>query len=90
MTISLPQREANLQKPSGLKRAQRHAQLARKKRQARKPYPHDPKARQANHLAACSCYMCGNPRKHWNELTISEKRQIETGEDDAKSTKGLI
>lgn len=20
----------------------------------------------------CSCYMCGNPRKHWNELTRQE------------------
>jgi len=20
----------------------------------------------------CSCYMCGNPRKHWNQVTIQE------------------
>jgi hypothetical protein len=22
----------------------------------------------------CSCHMCGNPRKHWKEKTIQEKR----------------
>jgi hypothetical protein len=22
----------------------------------------------------CSCYMCGNPRKHWKEKTMQEKR----------------
>ena len=22
----------------------------------------------------CSCDMCGNPRKYWNELTIQERR----------------
>jgi hypothetical protein len=22
----------------------------------------------------CSCYMCGNPRKHWKEEPIREKR----------------
>lgn len=22
----------------------------------------------------CSCHMCGNPRKHFNELTIQEQR----------------
>ena len=30
--------------------------------------------------AACSCYMCGNPRKHWNELTMQEKRAAEVDE----------
>lgn len=25
----------------------------------------------------CSCYMCGNPRKHWNEKTMQEKRMDE-------------
>lgn len=24
--------------------------------------------------ALCSCYMCGNPRKFFNELTIQEKK----------------
>jgi hypothetical protein len=22
----------------------------------------------------CSCYMCGNPRKHWKSKTLQEKR----------------
>lgn len=26
--------------------------------------------------AKCSCHMCGNPRKHWKELTIQERRHI--------------
>ena len=25
----------------------------------------------------CSCYMCGNPRKHFGELTRQEKKQDE-------------
>jgi hypothetical protein len=28
----------------------------------------------ADNLAKCSCHMCGNPRKHWNEPTIQEKK----------------
>jgi hypothetical protein len=28
----------------------------------------------ADNLASCSCHMCGNPRKYWNEPTIQEKR----------------
>jgi hypothetical protein len=23
---------------------------------------------------SCSCYMCGNPRKFWNEKTMQEKK----------------
>ena len=26
--------------------------------------------------AACSCWMCGNPRKHLNEITLQEQRSI--------------
>lgn len=26
----------------------------------------------ANHLAVCSCHMCGNPRRIWNMLTKQE------------------
>jgi hypothetical protein len=22
----------------------------------------------------CSCYACGNPRKHWKQKTMQEKR----------------
>lgn len=27
-------------------------------------------------LAACSCYMCGNPRKHWHTATIQEIKAV--------------
>lgn len=74
-----------MSKPDGNRRAQRRAQLAKKKRQARNLYPHDPKARNANHLAMCSCHMCGNPRKHWKQKTITELRQIEAANDQSKS-----
>lgn len=30
----------------------------------------------ANNIKICSCYMCGNPRKWWDEITIQEKRAI--------------
>jgi hypothetical protein len=53
-------------------RAFRRHQLDKKKKLARKIYPHDTKATWANHLHACSCYMCGNPRKHWKTKTLQE------------------
>ena len=28
----------------------------------------------ADNIKNCSCYMCGNPRKHFNEETLQEKR----------------
>ena len=31
-------------------------------------------ARWANNMAKCSCYMCGNPRRHFNQLTFQEQR----------------
>lgn len=63
-----------MQKPGFAKRAQRRTALARKKRQARKIYPHDMHARTANHLKVCSCHMCGNPRKHWKQPSMQELR----------------
>lgn len=30
--------------------------------------------RHADNRKSCSCYMCGNPRKYWKELTLQEKR----------------
>lgn len=50
----------------------RRHQLAKKKRDAKQIYPHDEHATSANHLAMCSCYMCGNPRKWWNSKTRQE------------------
>lgn len=57
-------------------RAERRRQLRRMKARARKLYPHDPKARNADHLAVCSCWMCGNPRRYSNgpERTLQELR----------------
>lgn len=55
------------------KRAQRRAQLERKKRRAKLIYPTNPQAaRYANHLATCSCAVCGNPRKYFGEKTRQE------------------
>jgi len=71
-------------KPTGMKRGNRRAQLARKKRQALELYPHDPQAANANHLAKCSCHMCGNPRKHFKKRTLNELRQINVGDDEGK------
>ena len=30
----------------------------------------------AENLAACSCYMCGNARKYWKDLTFQEKKNL--------------
>lgn len=30
--------------------------------------------KEKNHLKMCSCYICGNPRKWWNEITLQEKK----------------
>jgi hypothetical protein len=54
-------------------RARRKAK-ARMKRKARKLYPHDECARLADHLASCSCPSCGNPRHHFNKMTMQERR----------------
>lgn len=27
-----------------------------------------------DHLTACSCEMCGNPRRHFNQLSVQERR----------------
>lgn len=33
----------------------------------------------------CSCHMCGNPRKHFNEITMQEKRHLEYMKDQLNS-----
>jgi hypothetical protein len=60
-----------------MKRAERRAAKERMKRKARRLYPGWRKAEwQADHLACCSCYQCGNPRRHWKRtLTIQELKQ---------------
>jgi len=34
-------------------------------------------------MKRCSCFMCGNPRFHWGEITIKEKifKDIEKSQD---------
>ena len=58
-------------------RAFRISQLEKKKKKARKIYPHDINGKMANHLHVCSCYMCGNPRKHWKSKTLQELKADE-------------
>ncbi len=67
------------------KRAQRRAALKRQKAKARRLYPHDTRARNANNLTVCSCPMCGNPRRHFgNSHTrrIGELKSIDRMEFD--------
>lgn len=66
------------------KRARRRAALARQKRRALQVYPHDTKARSANHLKTCSCPMCGSPRRWFREPTIAEIRAEEAARFDVK------
>ena len=56
------------------KRALRRHQKARVKAKTRRVYPHDGQAKSADHLAVCSCWMCGNPRKWYGEPTIQERK----------------
>jgi hypothetical protein len=44
--------------------------------------PEEAIIKNADHLASCSCWVCGNPRKHFNELTIQEKRAILSEHDE--------
>jgi hypothetical protein len=66
-------------------RAYRRHQLQRVKRLVRgyygaAPCPEgiraDPRrlGRLARTRTPCSCWMCGNPRRYWRELTLQEQR----------------
>lgn len=62
------------------KRARRRRDLARMKAKARRIRPDQPRAAwRADYLAVCSCWMCGNPRRWWRELTMQERRSTEQG-----------
>ena len=58
----------------------RRQQEEKKKSKAKKIghswYNHEPTPKQIGFIAhspkACSCYMCGNPRKHWKQKTFQE------------------
>jgi hypothetical protein len=66
--------ESHMQSTKNMKRARRRQDLNRMKSRARIIYPHDKNGKCANHLQACSCAACGNPRKYFNEKTIQEQR----------------
>ncbi|PWC73436.1 hypothetical protein TSH58_04505 [Azospirillum sp. TSH58] len=36
----------------------------------------------ADNLASCSCWMCGNPRRHWLEPTMQERRADQAAQAD--------
>ncbi|MFK8252655.1 hypothetical protein [Ancylobacter terrae] len=45
------------------KRARRRRDLMRMKAKARRVRPYNPSAKDAEHLATCSCWMCCNRRR---------------------------
>lgn len=59
------------------KRQRRRRDILRMKVKAARIYPNEPKAKQADYLAVCSCWMCGNPRrmlKGTERITVQERR----------------
>lgn len=68
-----------MQNPS---RAIRRHHKSRMKAKARKVYPRDSQAHLADHLAACSCPTCGNPRRHFGGETVQERRAATVEELD--------
>lgn len=72
-----------------MKRARRRHDLNRMKARSRQIYPRDEAAKCANHLQTCSCYACGNPRKHFNEKTLQEQRaEIAAAQEMARAWPG--
>lgn len=64
------------------RRERRIRDKRRMKEKAAKIYPHDPRRRNADHLAVCSCHMCRNPRRNFflgavDRLTMQERKQAE-------------
>lgn len=54
-------------------RAERRRHARRMKAKARRIRPLNPHAeKDADHLASCSCPLCGNPRRHFGDLTRQE------------------
>lgn len=60
------------------KAARRRRDKQRMKRRARKIYPDQDRAdRLADHLAVCSCPLCGNERRHFGTAPIRERRILQ-------------
>jgi hypothetical protein len=56
-----------------MKRASRRHHMRRMKAKAQRIQPDKPHAEMdADHLASCSCTMCGNSRRHFGEPTRQE------------------
>lgn len=68
-------------------RAKRRHHLNRMKRKAK--LFGDGYAKLYNHLASCSCYMCGNPRKHFKKYSIGEIMQGDWNKLKQDWNKGL-
>lgn len=50
----------------------------RMKAKARKVYWYNTNPEKlADNMCCCSCSGCGNPRRHFKEITIQEKKQLE-------------
>lgn len=56
-------------------RAERREIKSALKSKAKKVYPWMKCPQKlADNLKSCSCFVCGNPRKWWNQDTLKEKR----------------
>lgn len=42
----------------------------------------------ANTMPCCSCWMCGNPRRHFGELTLKERQALEAARLHARDEGG--
>jgi hypothetical protein len=66
-----------------LRRHHRERMLQRALRSLVLSWPYDDKERRRralrwhNNLKKCSCYMCGNPRRHFGTVTWQERRMLE-------------
>lgn len=65
-------------------RARRRADLERMKARAVRLFKGPLRGRNldyarivAEHITCCSCWMCGNPRRHLGELTMQERRRFQ-------------
>lgn len=63
-------------------RALRRAHKARMIEKARKLYGKYYHPKLVNNRTACSCMMCGNPRKWFGERSIQERRCVEAKDDE--------
>lgn len=69
-----PNEELASREAQKIKRSRRRAALRRMKEKAARIYPwYDKAVTLADHIKNCSCTMCGNPRRHFGEITGQEE-----------------